>query len=86
MEIVVNTVLEKEQVDPFRFVAVKKLFSVTVGDFDDINGIIILIMILITLNPVKNAISLKMIVAGQLIFLVFCAWNLVFGNAWSILL
>ena len=43
----------------------------------------ILIVIEVALNRLKNAISLKMIVAGQFRFLVFYAWDLVFGNAWS---
>ena len=48
-------------------------------EFHDINGIILMLLV-ITLNPVKNAISLKMIFVGQFIFLVLCTWNSVFGN------
>ena len=48
-------------------------------EFHDLNGIILMLLV-ITLNPVKNAISLKMIFVGQFIFLVLCTWNSVFGN------
>ena len=72
-----------EQTDPFNFIVVKRnCFAVTIGEFYDIIDII-LMLIVITLNLVNNKISLKTFVAGQFIFLVFCAWNLVFRNAWS---
>ena len=64
--IVITTVLEKEQSDPFNLIVVKKnYFAVTVGKFYYINDII-LNVIEVTLNSVQNKISLKMIAAWSM--------------------
>ena len=64
--IVITTLLEKEQSDPFSLIVVKKnYFAVTVGEYHYINDVI-LNVIEVTLNSVQNTISLKMIVAWSM--------------------
>ena len=51
-----HTVLEKEPIDPFSFIVVKKIvLRVTIGEFHAISEIILILRV-ITLNHVKNAI------------------------------
>ena len=64
--IVITTLLEKEQSDPFSLIVVKKnYFAVTVGEYHYINDVI-LNVIEVTLNSVQNTISVKMIVAWSM--------------------
>ena len=64
--IVITTLPEKEQSDPFSLIVVKKnYFAVTVGEYHYINDVI-LNVIEVTLNSVQNTISLKMIVAWSM--------------------